>query len=156
MYDYWYAGGLPIHGSEEVCLDLVAFAIEQGLKIGVHYCSLENKHTGQLYQQNLGQPLPATSYFSQKDYLLKTAKVFGSDMEPVLRVFRARGFDNYEVNSRYQYLEFPVSMIPALQDLSVEVGIASSVIEFREGERYIRELNVDVTTPQQFDLAADL
>ncbi len=156
LYDYWYAGGLPIQGSEEVCLDLVAFAVEQGLKIGVHYCSLENKHTGQLYQQNLGQPLPATQYFSQKDYFLKTAKVFGSEMNEVLRVFQARGFTNYTVNERYQYVEFPVSMIPVLQDLSVEIGIASSVIEYRERERYIRELKVDVTTPQQFDLAADL
>ncbi len=156
LYDYWYAGGLPIQGSEEVCFDLVAFAIEQGLKIGVHYCSLENKHTGQLYQQNLGQPVPSTQYFSQKDYLLKTAKVFGGEMDEVLRLFRERGFDNYTVDSHYQYVEFPVSMIPALQDLSVEVGIASSVIEFRERERCIRELKIDFTTPQQFDLAADL
>ncbi len=102
LYDYWYAGGLPIKGSEEVCLDLVAFAVEQGLKIGVHYCSLENKHTGQLYQQNLGQPLPKTQYFSQKDYFLKTAKVFGKERDAVLRVFRARGFKNYTVDSALQ------------------------------------------------------
>ncbi len=156
LYDYWYAGGLPIQGSEEVCLDLVAFAVEQGLKIGVHYCSLENKHTGQLYQQNLGQPLPTTQYFSQKDYLLKSAKVFGGERDAVLRVFRARDFKDYVVDSQYKYVEFPVSMIPELQDLPVEIGIASSVIEFRERERCIRELKVDVTTPQQFDLAADL
>jgi pyruvate formate-lyase activating enzyme-like uncharacterized protein len=54
LYNYWYAGGLPIAGSETVCLDLVDFALEAGLKLGVHYCSLENKHTGQIYQQNIG------------------------------------------------------------------------------------------------------
>ncbi|MBR2789506.1 MAG: radical SAM protein [Eggerthellaceae bacterium] len=48
-YDYWYAGGLPIAGSESACLELVAFAAERGLKLGVHYCSLENKLTGQVY-----------------------------------------------------------------------------------------------------------
>jgi len=42
LYNYWYAGGLPIAGSETVCLDLVDFALQQGLKFGVHYCSLEN------------------------------------------------------------------------------------------------------------------
>ena len=156
LYDYWYAGGLPIKGSEEVCLDLVAFAVEQGLKIGVHYCSLENKHTGQLYQQNVGQPLPPTAYFSDKDYMLKTAKVFGVEVDKVMRAFRAHGFDNYVVNKQYRYVEFPVSAIPTLHDLPVEVGISSAVIEYRDGERCIRELKVDVTTPQQFDLAADV
>jgi pyruvate formate-lyase activating enzyme-like uncharacterized protein len=151
LYDYWYAGGLPIQGSEEVCLDLVAFAIERGLKLGVHYCSLENKHTGQLYQQNTSFPLPKAAYLSQKDYLLKTAKVFGGDMNAVLRVFRKQGFDNYTVNRQYQYVEFPLSQIAALRDLHIEVGISSAVTEVRDGERCIRELKVDLTTPQQFE-----
>lgn len=30
------------------------FAAERGLKLGVHYCSLDNKNTGQIYQQNKG------------------------------------------------------------------------------------------------------
>ncbi len=155
-YDYWYAGGLPIQGSEEVCLDLIAFSIEQGLKIGVHYCSLENKHTGQLYQQNAKQPLPKTTSFSQRDYFLKTAKVFGTDMQPVIAAFRAQGFEDYEVNRDYQFVEFPLSQIPALNELPVEIGISSAVIEYRQGERYIRELKVDLTTPQMFDPANDL
>lgn len=33
---------------------MLQYASEQSLKLGVHYCSLENKHTGQLYQQNKG------------------------------------------------------------------------------------------------------
>ncbi|MFN8447375.1 MAG: radical SAM protein [Anaerolineae bacterium] len=154
-YDYWYAGGLPIEGSEDVCLDLIAFAIENELKIGVHYCSLENKHTGQLYQQNADQPLPKTTSFSEKDYFLKTAKVFGKDMGKVIGVFRARGFNDYTVNQRYQFVEFPLSRIPALRELPVEIGISSSVIEYRESERFIRELAVDLTTPQLFDPALD-
>jgi pyruvate formate-lyase activating enzyme-like uncharacterized protein len=61
LYDYWYAGGLPIAGSEDVCLDLVEFALDAGLKLGVHYCSLENKHTGQVYTEqraSIATPLP--------------------------------------------------------------------------------------------------
>lgn len=156
LYDYWYAGGLPIQGSEEVCLDLIAFAIEKGLKLGVHYCSLENKHTGQLYQQNASQPPPKTAYLSARDFLLKSAKVFGTDVDVVQRAFRSRGFDNYSVDKRHQFIEFPVTEIQSLQDLSVEVGISSAVIEYRDGERVIRELNIELTTPQQFELAADL
>ncbi|MBK8021220.1 MAG: radical SAM protein [Chloroflexi bacterium] len=156
LYDYWYAGGLPIAGSEEVCQDLIAYAIEQGLKIGVHYCSLENKHTGQLYIQNSARPLPAAAVLSQKDYLLKSAKVFGDDAQSVVRHFRAQGFTNYSVDSRYDYVEFPVERIPSLRDLPIEVGISSSVAEVRDGERCIRELKLDLTTPQQFDPASDL
>lgn len=155
LYDYWYAGGLPIAGSEEVCLDLVQFAIEEGMTMGVHYCSLENKHTGQLYQQNAERKLPATTRFSQHDYFLKSAKAFGPDIKRVQRVFRKQGFKNYVVNDKYKFIEFPVEQIPALQELDIEVGISSSVVEFRGGESYIRELKVDLTTPRQFDLAVD-
>lgn len=156
FYNYWYAGGLPIEGSEEVCLDLIAFALEQNLKLGVHYCSLENKHTGQIYQQNIGQSLPPTTIFSQKDYLLKSAKVFGKDIKPVVRAFQRQGFKNYSVNDQYQFVEFPVSQVSELRDLDIEVGIASAVIENRDGESYIRELKVDATTPAQFDLTVDV
>ena len=67
-------------GSETICLDLLEFALQKGLKLGVHYCSLENKHTGQIYQQNNGYKLPKHTYFSRKDYFIKTAKVFGEDI----------------------------------------------------------------------------
>ena len=46
--------GLPIAGSEAECLELMRFAAERGLKLGVHYCSPDNKNTGQIYQQNKG------------------------------------------------------------------------------------------------------
>jgi pyruvate formate-lyase activating enzyme-like uncharacterized protein len=50
LYNYVYGGGLSVAGSEDVCLDLVDCAMDAGLTLGVHYCSLENKHTGQIYQ----------------------------------------------------------------------------------------------------------
>jgi hypothetical protein len=156
LYNYWYAGGLPVAGSELECLELLSFALEQGLQIGVHYCSLENKHTGQLYQQNAGQRVPETLHFSQKDYLLKSAKAFGADVEKVKCAFRRQGFRGYTVQERYGFIEFPVSQVPALQGLGVEIGISSSVVELRGGERYIRELALDLTTPQQFDLLHDI
>jgi pyruvate formate-lyase activating enzyme-like uncharacterized protein len=156
LYNYEYGGGLPIAGSEAVCLALVEFALESKLKLGVHYCSLENKNTGQIYQQNSIHPLPKTMYFSQTDYFLKSAKIFGEDIAPVQRFFQKAGYKHYEVNEEYNYLEFHVSRIRSLKKFDIEIGLSSNVIETRDGERCIRELKVDVTTPQTFRLSIDV
>jgi pyruvate formate-lyase activating enzyme-like uncharacterized protein len=156
LYDYWYAGGLPVAGSEQVCLDLLAYAREQELQMGVHYCSLENKHTGQIYQQHASRALPQTTYFSRQDYFLKSAKVFGEDIPPVRARFQELRYDRYFENPELGFLEFHIGKIPALQDLEIEIGISTSVIEARNGDAYQRELKLDLTTPQSFDLAVDL
>jgi hypothetical protein len=145
-----------VAGSEAVCLDLVAFALEAGLKLGVHYCSLENKHTGQIYQQNSIRPIPKTMFLSQKDYFLKSAKVFGEDIAAVEQFFKKAGYKDYEVNEEYNYLEFHISQIRALKKFDIEIGLSSNVFETREGERYVRELKVDVTSPLTFRLSADI
>lgn len=156
LYDYWYAGGLPVAGSETVCLDLIEFALEQRLKLGVHYCSLENKHTGQVYQQNSGHTLPKMMYFSQKDYFLKTARVFGDDIPLVKQTLDKAGVHEYQVNDRMGYLEFHPEKVKSLGKLEVEIGISSNVIETRENEPVLRELKMDVTTPQTFRLSKDI
>lgn len=56
FYNYWYAGGLAISGSETQALALLKFAEDKRLKMGVHYCSLANKHLGQIYRQNTAYP----------------------------------------------------------------------------------------------------
>ncbi|MBE0410870.1 MAG: radical SAM protein, partial [Anaerolineales bacterium] len=156
LYNYWYAGGLPISRSELECLDLMKFSIDEGLKIGVHYCSLENKHSGQIYQQNYKQPVPETSYFSHKDYLLKSAKVFGQDIPAAVETFKAKNYQRYSLNQEHNFLEFHVGRIKLLYDTNTEIGISSSVIEDRDGEKVIRELKVDLTTPADFDLSSDV
>jgi pyruvate formate-lyase activating enzyme-like uncharacterized protein len=156
LYDYWYAGGLPIAGSETVCLELMDFALEGGLKLGVHYCSLENKHTGQIYRQNSGPNLPKRMHFSQKDYFLKTAKVFGEDVPAAKRIFDKGGYHDYVNSDEHQSLEFHVDQISSLKKLDLEVGISTQVIETRENETFLRELKVDVTTPQTFRLSKDI
>ncbi|MCC6189400.1 MAG: radical SAM protein [Anaerolineales bacterium] len=156
LYNYWYAGGLPVAGSEVLCLALLEFAREQGLRLGVHYCSLENKHTGQIYQQNNERPAPAPYTFSARDYFLKSAKVFGRDIVPARRALQRAGAAHFERNHDYDYLEFPVQQIPALRDLDVEVGLSSNVAEAQAGERFLRELQVELTRPREFDLVADI
>ena len=90
------------------------------------------------------------------DWHRDSAGVPGSDRRAVIEAFRQQGFAGYTRDERYRYVELPVSQIPSLRDLPLEVGISSAVIENREGESDIRELKLDLTTPQQFDLAADL
>ncbi len=91
LYNYWYAGGLPIAGSEAECLELMRFAAEHGLRLGVHYCSLDNKNSGQIYQQNKGFLLDKAFasahgwlHFDEGDYFLKCAKAVGDDANSVL------------------------------------------------------------------------
>lgn len=57
LYDYWYGGGVPVAGSEAEALALMGYAARENLRLGVHYCSSDNKNTGQVYQQN--KVLPA-------------------------------------------------------------------------------------------------
>ncbi len=156
LYNYWYAGGLPISGSEMECLELIEFAQQEQMKIGVHYCSLENKHTGQIYQQNTQGKIPVTGHFSEKDFFIKSAKVFGADIQPVKRIFEKRGYTNLSRNREHYYLEFHVSQIPTLRELDIEVGISWNVLEERDGSAYVREVRIDKTTPQTFDPSTDI
>ena len=153
LYNYWYAGGLPVAGSETACLDLIDFALKSGLKLGVHYCSLENKHTGQVYQQDVRRIHSEVLYFSQKDYFLRSAKIFGEEAAAVRQLFDKKGLHDYSMNDDGQELEFHVSKIRMLKELDVEVGISTHILEEREGETVLRELKLDVTTPQAFRLS---
>ncbi len=156
LYDYWYAGALPVAQSEAECLALLEFAADEGLKLGVHYCSLENKNTGQIYRQNNRQQLERNIYFSPQDFFLKSAKVFSKDIPKVEEIFLRAGYHDYTINQEHKYLEFHVSRMNLLADFDVEIGISSSVMEKRQDGEYLRELKVDLTNPQMFDFVQDL
>jgi len=153
LYNYWYAGGLPVAGSELEILDLLEFALDRRLSIGIHYCSLENKHTGQIYQQNNGHHVAPWLYFSPKDYFFKSAKVFGEDIPQVEKVLKKKKITEYQVNPDYNYLEFSVRHIKLLKNLDVEIGVSYYVMEQRADGRYLRELKIDLTTPQTFTMS---
>lgn len=147
-YNYWYAGGLAVNQSEEECLRLLQYASEQSLKLGVHYCSLENKHTGQLYQQNKGSRLPKLYSFSNTDYFFKSAKVFGEDKQTVADRLQKQGIKSYEVDSSFDSLQFPLSAIKYLKGTQVDIAVCSFVSENRDGEEVLREVKVEWTTPK--------
>lgn len=150
-YNYWYAGGLAIAMSEELCLELTAFAIEKNLKIGVHYCSLENKFTGQIYQQNHDQVMNKTYSFSNRDYFFKTAKVFGKDKQKAIAILKKNKV-SYETNQQYNFIQFPVEAIKLLSEVNVEIAIVSCIIEFNNNERITKEVSIDWTTAALFQL----
>jgi pyruvate formate-lyase activating enzyme-like uncharacterized protein len=156
LYDYWYAGGLPIAGSELACLELMEFALESGLTLGLHYCSLENKHTGQIHRQNKEWNPPKRMHFSQKDYFLKSARVFGEDVPTVKQLLDQTGCREYVLSEEQKSLEFHPDQVSRLKRLNIEVGISTNVIELRGGQPVLRELKVDVTTPQMFRLSKDI
>jgi uncharacterized protein len=147
-----------VAGSEPVCLALVAFALETGLKLGVHYCSLENKHTGQIYQQNAGQPLPATYAFSEHDYFWKTIKVFGPDIRRVRRALRGQPAALRRTSEDETCLELHPSQVAALRaaGLDVELGLSFNIMETRADGQYLRELKLALIRPESFDSEQDV
>lgn len=149
-YNYWYAGGLAVAESEELCLELVEFAIDENLSLGVHYCSLENKFTGQIYQQNHDQQMNHTYHFSSRDYFYKTVKAFGNDKE-VIRVQLEEIGIPFFMDDNHDFIQFPVHAIKLLKRNDVELAIISNVIENRMNEDVVREVSVNWTTPSLFE-----
>ncbi|MBQ3106111.1 MAG: radical SAM protein, partial [Eggerthellaceae bacterium] len=100
MYNYEYAGSLPIEGSEEECLRLVSYALEKNLKLGVHYCSLENKHRSQIQRQNQMIQLEHPCFeMDSSDFFYKTVKAFDSDVKPILD-FLERMMGSFSLSSK--------------------------------------------------------
>jgi len=159
LYNYQYAGGLPIAGSEDACLLLLEFALQQSLRMGVHYCSLENKFSGQVYLQNISfhDTYPFCS-FSQKDYFLKSAKVFGRDAKPVEAALKKAGLKRYRKDPDHQSLEFPPVYLERLRQKlpPLEAGVCYYIVEQREADAVLRELRIDYTTPQTIEIDNDI
>mgnify|MGYP002869059545 CR=1 FL=1 len=143
LYNFWYAGGLPVDGSELLALKLLCFAAENKFSPGVHYCSLENKNFGQIYQQNtlLGKPHP-TFLFSPKDYYLKTVKAFGEEALTVKKLFDRRGLTRYLYDAKAGYIQFHPELSGQLCGRSLELAVSVNVMEPRNHEVITRELKL--------------
>lgn len=149
-YNYWYAGGLAVADSEDLCLDLLEFALDEKLELGVHYCSLENKFTGQIYQQNHDQVMNHTYHFSSRDYFYKTAKAFGCDKEVVQTQLEGVGIP-YTLDEEHNFIQFPIHAIKLLRAKDIELAIVSNVVDKRMDENVIQEVSLDWTTSTLFE-----
>ncbi|MBS5450381.1 MAG: radical SAM protein [Coriobacteriia bacterium] len=142
-YDYSYPAGLPVEGSELLCLELLEFALDEGLSLGVHYCSLENKNRGQVFRQNAAVNLAGGVYeLDRGDFFYKTAKVFDDDVEAVRELLAERGIC-CEIDGDDGSLSFPPSRLDLLMGLPVVPAISTNVIETTARGSALREVALD-------------
>ena len=154
LYNFWYAGGLPVSGSEAAALRLLRFAADRKLGLGVHYCSLENKNFGQMYQQNNHPALiPPTVLFSERDYYLKTVKAFGEDALAVKKLFDKRGNSRYFHDERGGYIQIHPADAARLVGRRLELALSVNVLEERGGAPCLRELKLLRASPADCDPA---
>jgi pyruvate formate-lyase activating enzyme-like uncharacterized protein len=162
LYNYQYSGGVPISRSEECCLRLLAFKLERGLRLGVHYCSLENKFSSQVYLQNFGQRKAfGHCSFSDRDYFIKSAKAFGKDAAEAERALDKLGLRRHRrdrSDDGAAVLEFPLTYIERLRAAlpNMETAVCYHIAESDGDGHALRELRLDLTTPSSFVLADDL
>jgi len=143
MYDYGYSGGLPIAGSEELCLELMLYGIDRNVPFGMHYCSLDNKHRSEMRLRNdCGIKLPDVFSFDNGDFFLKCAKVFGDDVKPTIEALLRRGKTAFRENEEAKSLSFPLMYLPLLKNADVSPAISYCLIEEDEDGAFIREVDL--------------
>lgn len=153
LYNYWYAGGIPVAGSEAESLELLRFARERKLDLGVHYCSSDNKNTGQLFQQNsMFVPMQAATgrypeyRFDDSDYLVKCAKAFGPCVDAVRRALDELMPDaKSRVTLDEGVLSFPCEQARAVLALvpDAELGVSLNVLEPSSEGVKMREVGLE-------------
>lgn len=151
LYDYWYGGGVPVAGSEAEALALLEYVGREGLRLGVHYCSSDNKNTGQVYQQNkvftcddAVRSRYAWLSADAGDRLLRCAKAFGRDVQPVREWAQAAGV-TCDVDESVPSVAVSLADVAAVREACPGVRLAesASVFEQREtGELYLREVGI--------------
>lgn len=151
LFNYTYAGGLPVSGSETECLELLLFCAEKKVKMGVHYCSLENKLTAQIYHHNFNLRRTGTEMFSEKDFFIKTAKGYGDDIAWIKEKLDEAGCEHYIFNNSSKFIEFSPEFVPLLKEKDIELALSYQVVDFDEEDRKVlREVQIDMINPRTF------
>lgn len=144
LYNYRYAGGLPIDGSELLCLELLEFGIDEGLSLGIHYCSLENKNCDQVLQQNTAYKLDAELFeLSDADYFYRIAKVFDGDV-PLVQAHLTSIDARFIADEQEAILSFHPRHVPALAELPVVTATSINVVEQLPDGFGVRELKLEL------------
>ena len=143
-YDYEYAAGLPVAGSEALCLRLLEFALDQGLSLGVHYCSLENKHRDQILQQNNQAKLDARTWeLDAQDFFYKTIKVFDADVALVKQCLDQQGYP-YEQDFEEGCLSFAPRHVQHVAQVPAVFARSYNVVEQKGKSLVIREVELEL------------
>ncbi len=154
MYDYGYSGGLAVAGSELAILRLMLWALDEGLSLGMHYCSLDNKHRSEVRIKNerAREVLPGFT-FDEGDFFLKMGKVFGCDVDVARRVLASAGCTDMREDADEESLTFPLAFAPALLGVTradgtpIELQICSYVYECDEEGGYLVDVALEYYIP---------
>ncbi|WP_283171296.1 radical SAM protein [Curtanaerobium respiraculi] len=151
VYDYGYAGAIPVAGSELLSLQLMAEKVAQGTRLSLHYCSLENKNTAQIFEQNHGGALSIPGYrFSKADFFYRTVRVFGEDAATAARALEGEGaFVSYDAEGRMaSFSPDHLAMVASALPKAARFHASSAVIERGEdGRERFREVDLHVLEP---------
>ena len=149
VYDYVYAGSLAVAGSEELSLKLMLWAHEEGLHLGLHYCSLENKHRSQIRQMNGAFAETNACYaFDFDDFFLKTIQVYGADRAAVRGALRLLGCRDFIEDAEGEVLSFHPKWFARVRKACKAAGedvrycISTNVVVEKNGAAMFRELKV--------------
>ncbi|HIY84652.1 radical SAM protein [Rubneribacter sp.] len=140
LYEYGYAGGLPIAGSEEACLELVLFALDEGLRIGVQYCSLDNKNRDQVLQANRSVALDPALYELGGDCFYHAAKAFDGDVGVARRVLSER--HAFFTEDDEGCVTFHPRFAAEVAAAGVAVAHSWNIVERQSGAAVVRELKL--------------
>lgn len=141
MFDYGYSGGLAVAGSEELALELMVWALDEGLGFGMHYCSLENKHRSEIRQMNEpARHVHPIFEFDENDFFVKTTKVFGEEREAARRILDDAGCRDIVEDEDDQTIAFPPRYANLFEGTSVHPMMAFNVLDRDEKGRFLREV----------------
>lgn len=154
LYPYTYAGGVPVAGSSVECLEVMLYAVEKNMKMGLHYCSLENKLTAQVYHANCNAGRSSMEYLSNSDFFIKVAKGYNQDVDIIKNILDNNGIE-YILYNDASIIEFSPEYVYLLKDYNMELGLAYLAVDYDDtlGQKVMREYQIDKIEPSSFNLA---
>ena len=149
MFDYGYSGGLAVAGSEELALELMVWALDEGLGFGLHYCSLENKHRSEIRQMNEpARNVHPIFEFDESDFFVKTAKVFGAQRDAARQILLDAQVQDVVEDDDDDTIAFAPRYASLFDGTDINPMIAFNVLDRDEQGRFLREVALKPYAPR--------
>lgn len=149
MFDYGYSGGLAVAGSEELALELMVWALDEGLGFGLHYCSLENKHRSEIRQMNEpARNVHPIFEFDESDFFVKTAKVFGAQRDAARQILLDAQVQDVVEDDDDDTIAFAPRYASLFDGTDISPMIAFNVLDRDEQGRFLREVALKPYAPR--------
>lgn len=149
MFDYGYSGGLAVAGSEELALELMVWALDEGLGFGLHYCSLENKHRSEIRQMNEpARNVHPIFEFDESDFFVKTAKVFGAQRDAARQILLDAQVQDVVEDDDDDTIAFAPRYASLFEETDINPMIAFNVLDRDEQGRFLREVALKPYAPR--------